>query len=110
MSQYTTLQHIMLHCKVSDLHLKALLHLRKDGKLPHRHLAEVQLDVDFLHRLIDWDQIVSEQPELIEENSGVVGHRLEVGVQVSLDLHGMQRNMINMSAYNIASQVSRNHD
>ena len=73
--------------------------MREDGELPHRHLAEVQLDVDLLQRLIDWDQIVSEQPELIEENSGIVGHRLKVGVQVCLDLRGMQRSMFNMSAF-----------
>ena len=77
---------------IPDLHLKALLHLGEDRELPHRHLGQVHGDVDLFHRLVEWDQVLPEYPELVEVYCRVVRHGLKVWVQVCLNLHETQRN------------------
>lgn len=73
-------------CGEVNLHLKALLDLGEDGKLPHGHLAQVQGDLGLAHGVIDRDEVIPQQPELVEVDGRVVCHGLKVRVQVVLHL------------------------
>ena len=53
---------------------ESLLHLREQGELHVGHAAESEMQRQLRHSVIDGDQVISQQPELVEEDGRVVLH------------------------------------
>ena len=68
---------------------EGLIHLREEGELPQSHAAEGEVQRDLSHSLIHGDEVVPQQPELVEEDGWVVFHVGHVKGHVLCNLHSI---------------------
>lgn len=68
---------------------ECLIHLREEGELPQSHAAEGEVQGHLSHSFIYRDEVVPQQPELIEENGWVVLHVGHVKGHVLCNLHSI---------------------